>query len=148
VPSLNELLQFVYQHWLLWLAFAVVLILLIIEELRHKATGARSISSHGAVKLINQQHAVVIDIRDASAFTNGHIINAINIPQADLDKSINKIDKHKKKPIIICHGAGQNSTLIGAKLRKLGFEQVLSISGGISAWKKDGLPLNQKTKGT
>lgn len=136
----QQLIHFIANHWLLSCALIVVLILLFIEELRGRHS-ASHVTEADAIKLINQQRAGVVDIRDKEAFDSGHIVNALHIPQADLMNNLDKIKKYREKPLLLVCNSGHNSQTMAAKLRKQGFTTVYSLAGGLQAWKAAGLPL-------
>lgn len=141
---MQELLDFARQNWLLFSAGFVILVLLIMEETRSKVKGVNKISPPQLVQLYNHENAVIVDVRSKDAFTAGHITGAINIPEAELNDSIRKIEKYTEKPLIIVCDSGQKSITVGAKLVKRGFQKVNSLDGGMAAWKKAGMPLAKK----
>ena len=96
-----------------------------------------------AVTLINRRDAVVLDVRDAAEYKSGHITNARNVPEAELDARSKELDKVKAKPIIVSCGRGNRSAVIAAKLRKLGFAEVVSLRGGLAAWQQANMPLEK-----
>jgi rhodanese-related sulfurtransferase len=96
-----------------------------------------------AVLLINRKDAVVLDVRDAAEYKSGHITNARNVPEAELDSRAKELDKVKTKPIIVSCGRGNRSAAIATKLRKLGFADVVSLRGGIAAWQQANMPLEK-----
>ena len=116
--------------------------MLVWPALRRGAAGA-SVSNLQATQLMNQQNALVLDIRDASEYSKGHLINARNVPLAEIEERAGEIEKHKNKPLIVVCETGQRSGRAIATLRKRGFERVFSLDGGISAWRQAGLPLEK-----
>ena len=96
-----------------------------------------------AVTLINRRDAVVLDVRDAAEYKSGHITNARNVPESELDARQKELEKVKAKPIIVSCGRGNRSAAIAAKLRKLGFAEVVSLRGGIAAWQQANMPLEK-----
>lgn len=140
-------LEFAGNHVLLVGALVFSLFLLVFMELRRKAAGITSLDPHEVVKLINAD-AVIIDLRSADAFARGHIVNAKNIPQDELQASSDKIDRLKSKPMIAVCDSGVSSTRAVAALRKSGIENVYDLRGGINAWTQANMPLvsTKKTK--
>lgn len=139
---MEQYLQFVTKHWLLWSILAIIFILLIIEELRSKSGGFR-ISPQDAVLMINHDNAVVIDIRDKAAYSASHITGAISMLQSELETQLAKTNKYKDKPIIIVCSTGQSSQIVANRLRKQGVNKAHCIIGGTQAWKSTGLPLTK-----
>ena len=72
-----QLIEFVTNHWPLFLALVVVLALLAYNL---AVGGKGSVDPAGATDLINHRDAVVIDVRPAADYAKGHIIDAQNIP--------------------------------------------------------------------
>ena len=110
----------------------------------HQRTGAKSVGPQQAVLLINRQDAVVVDIREKKEFESGHIVDSINIPLAKLSASLNQIKKHKDKPVVVVCKLGQQSAQAVKTLEQQGYSQVYRMSGGITEWKAQSLPLVQK----
>jgi rhodanese-related sulfurtransferase len=137
---MEQFITFVMQHWLLWLAFLIVLVLIIVEESRGALTGVPRISPQEATQLLNRQDAVIVDIREMPAYESGHIIGALHASIKAFDDELPKLEKLKDKPIIIVCATGQESFKLANKLRKQGF-QVNILAGGLNAWRNAGLPL-------
>lgn len=138
---MNQLSQFISNHWPLCAAFVVLLLLVLVNELLSLKNKAKSISPQGAVDLMNNEQAVIIDIRDKEAFKKGHIIDALNINTNDLDAQ--KLQSYKEKPIIIVCARGQQASPTATKIRALGFN-TLALNGGMMAWYDAQLPVVKK----
>ncbi len=135
----QQLIQFVIKHWLMVGAFVILLVILFIEEARSKGLGA-SISAQKAVGLMNHEQAAVVDIRDRNLFKEGHIVNAMNIPKADLEQNMNKLNGFKTRPIIVVDANGQHAMTLTQQLKKQGFENVHALSRGMQVWKNESMP--------
>lgn len=138
----NQILTFVANHWPLCLAFAGVLALIFLNEHIIQKQGPKALSTDEAVHAINRENATVIDMRDAEPFKQGHITGAKNIPGAPESK----LDKYKNKPFILVCTRGIQAQQLATKLRKTGFEHVMILTGGITAWKAANLPLTKGKK--
>ena len=145
--KMEQYLEFSANHPILVSALLLSFLMLIFSELRRKSRGLTHVEPQDAVKLINND-AAVIDIRSPESFARGHIVNARNIPMDELDPDNNKITQLGSKPIIAVCDAGMTSTRAVDKLRKAGLESVYGLKGGISAWTEASLPLvtGKKTK--
>jgi len=139
---MQEYLQFLMANWWLVAIFVVVVTLLIINEAHGSKKGAKKCTSAVATRLINQEHAQVIDVREKAEFKSGHIAGAKNIPVARLTEQDPQLDKDK--PIIVVCRLGQRAQTCAAVLQKHGYENVLVLTGGVTAWRNDGLPLVKK----
>ena len=144
---MDRYLEFAANHTLLVVALTVSLFVLIFSELRRKASGLINVEPTEAVTLMNND-ATVIDLRTVESFSQGHIVNAKNIPFAEFDAQIDKIAKFKHKPIVAVCDAGISSNKAVDSLRKTGFESVYGLKGGMTAWTQAGLPVvtAKKTK--
>lgn len=119
--------------WLLW-------------PLLRGSTSATSLSTLQATQMINQQDALLVDVRDSAAYAGGHILNARNIPMPQLDERAPDLVKQKGKarPVIVYCDTGTRSAAAEAVLAKHGLEKVFALNGGLSAWKAAGLPVEKK----
>jgi len=138
---MNEFIQFVISHWTLWLAFAILIVLVTQIESTGKVRGVKRASPQEVTDLMNHQKGVLVDIRGDEDFSESHISGATNIPFDDLEKNINKISKKKENPIILVDSSGMRSVAAGALLRRHGFESLYSLHGGIKAWRAASMPL-------
>lgn len=96
-----------------------------------------------AVQLINRRDAVVLDVRDAADYKSGHITNARHMPESELDSRAKELEKMKSRPIIVSCARGNRSANVAARLRKLGFNEVFSLRGGLAAWQTANMPLEK-----
>jgi rhodanese-related sulfurtransferase len=134
---MEQLSEFVINHWLLVTAFCAVLGLLIANLL----SGASGVSAQQAVTIINRAEAVVVDVRSAGEFAKAHIIGAINIPQGELEQAPARLRRYQGKPLLVYCASGSTSAAAVRKLRQLGVAEVQSISGGLVAWRQENLPV-------
>jgi rhodanese-related sulfurtransferase len=105
--------------------------------------GGGSVSTLQATLLMNQPNALVLDVRDAAEYGKGHLLNARNIPLAELDVRASEVEKFKAKPVLLVCDTGQRSGKAAAALRRQGFKQAVSLGGGVGAWQQAGLPLEK-----
>lgn len=138
---MEQFTEFVTNHPYLWGTFIALLILLAVNEIRRRGSGYGQIGPGEAVRMINHDKAVVVDVREPKEHEGGHIVNSVHIPLSNLDDQIKKLEKYKKRPVIVYCRTGQRSASACARLQKHGFESVRNLRGGISAWQRDNLPL-------
>lgn len=137
---MQQYVTFILGHWELCLAFIAILVFWLGLELRAKLSGLAQVSPQEATFQINHQDAVILDIRDANHFTDGHILGAINIPAHEVEHRVPELEKYKEKPIILVHSPSQPPHKAGTVLESYGFK-ISNLSGGINAWQNAGLPL-------
>lgn len=104
---------------------------------------AGGIPTHEAVQLINREKAVVVDVCSAQEFAAGHIVGARNITLENLAAELPSATKNKKNPLILVCQSGVRSSRAVSQARKLGFERVYSLAGGLKAWGAANLPLQK-----
>jgi len=139
-----NILKFLTDPWNMFLvAVAFVSGAMLIWPLVRRAAAGASISTLQATLLINQQNALVLDVREAAEYEKGHMLNARNIALGELEARAAEIEKHRAKPVIVACDDGNRSGRAATALRKRGFEQVFTLSGGIGAWRQAGLPLEK-----
>jgi len=137
-----NLLKFVTEHIFL-VALAAVSGGMLIWPVLRRSTGGPSISTLQATLLINQQNALVLDVREAAEYEKGHVLNARHLALGELPARFGEIEKYKAKPVIVVCDSGNRSDKAVAALRKQGFTQVVSLQGGIGAWQQAGLPVEK-----
>jgi len=134
-----QLIEFCLRHPLLVGATLTAVIALIVNELRLRGQSGVSVPAQEAVRLINQG-ATVVDVRDAAKFDSGHIVDAINVPAAELTAKAEARLK-KKRPVLLVCDTGNSSARLVAPLRQAGFENTWSLDGGLAGWARDNLPV-------
>lgn len=140
---MNEILDFLLQHWQISALLIFVLVAYAGFEYM-QSTNSEAISPEEAVLLINHQHGVVIDVRTEAEFNTGHVLNAINIDQSELDAKFVKLNKYKHKPVILMCARGRRSADCLKRFKAHGFQEVFTVTGGINAWQDAGLPITIK----
>ncbi|MFE8032179.1 rhodanese-like domain-containing protein [Thiohalocapsa marina] len=138
-----QLLEFLGNHWILFMALGVILGLLTYNLI---IGDKGSVDPMGATALINQKNAAIIDVRPAADFAKGHIINAVNIPMNGFKNQTAALGKYKDKPIIVNCRSGSQSQAACHVLRKAGFPEVYNLKGGVMAWENANLPLTRKKR--
>ena len=136
---MEHLGQFILNHWQLSLAFMIIFVLALGNELYSQKKRAKELSTTAAIEMINNEQAIIIDIRDQPTFRAGHITDAVHASIEDFSQQ--RMDKYKTKPIILVCAKGLQSATLAAKLRTQGFTQPFVLSGGIAAWQAADLPL-------
>ena len=138
---MDQLIEFAGNHLILVGAFFFILALLITNVVQ--AGGSKSVIPVQAVQLFNHEDALPLDIRGSADFEAGHIINARNIPMAELKSRMDELKKNKDKPLVVYCATGTTSNAAIRDLGAAGFEKVYSLKGGIAAWRSDNLPLKK-----
>ena len=141
---MEQYIEFIGNHYILSAIWLALFVMVIYSFIGARLRGYTNANPALVTQLINQQDAVILDVREDNEFASGHIVNSIHIPLGYLKDRMKDLDKYKSKPIIVGCKTGQRSGHACATLKKQGFEQVYNLSGGVTAWKADNLPLTKK----
>jgi rhodanese-related sulfurtransferase len=134
--------KFFVDNWVLFLAALTSGGLLLWPLLNQGAGGASKVNAAEAVRLINREKAVLIDVSENAEYATGHVAGAKNVPLAALDAS-NDLPKNKTLPLVLVCATGARSARAVGVLKKLGFENSRALAGGLAAWREANLPLEK-----
>ena len=134
-------MQFIVENWILILAAFVSGALLVWPMVSKGGIGA-SVSTADAVRLINQEKAVLIDVREPAEFAAGHAAGARNVPLGAL-QGAKGLPTNKALPLVVMCATGARSSRAVAQLRKAGHTNVHNLSGGNAAWREASLPIEK-----
>lgn len=82
-----------------------------------------------------------IDVREDREFTKDHAKGARHLGKGILERDIETVVPDKQAPIILYCGGGYRSALAADALRQMGYTNVVSMDGGIKAWREAGYPI-------
>lgn len=137
---MEEFLGFVQRHPLHFIALGAVIVALIASELMHRLRGIPQVSARQALDLFNNKDAVLLDIREAGEYQNGHLPQARNFPASRIKSSLQELDKLKSRPLVVYCQSGSRTQGACKQLKNGGFEEIYQLSGGLLAWQKENLP--------
>lgn len=105
-----------------------------------KAQNSVSLTAAEFEKGINSTDTIqVLDLRTSNEYNSGHIKNALLADwkeEQEFNRRLSFIDKNK--PVYVYCLAGGRSAAAAERMRKLGYEKVYELNGGINAWKAAG----------
>ncbi len=127
------------QNNLLLIAVAIGSAIMLAWPMIQRSRSGGAVSTTEAVQLMNQKHAVLIDIRPASAFAAGHIPQSRNIPLEEINQKTATLPKNK--PLILVCDQGRSAIGAATRLRAQGVTEVVTLEGGLRAWSAAGLPV-------
>ena len=105
--------------------------------------GPGTVTAAGAVQLINREKAVVVDVCEAGEYASGQVAGARHAPLGELEQKLPGLVKNKATPVILVCASGARSGRAVSIARKLGYEQALSLSGGMRSWRDANLPVEK-----
>ena len=142
---MEHLPEFIANHLFLFALLVSVLILLFWNLFGTALSGVILVNPREVIRMMNHDGAVMVDIRNAGDFSNGHILGASNIPADRIGEQQSEMTKYKGQTLIICSNTENESVRAGRILKMQGFEKIFSIKGGLQAWRSVNLPLARDT---
>ncbi len=133
-------MNFLLENWYLVALVVASGLLLFVPGLRGGAA-AGGLSPAAAVNLINREKAQVIDICSAQEYEAGHLPQAKHIPLDELEAKLGGVVKNKNLPVILVCARGMRSMRGVGIAKKLGYEHVHSLAGGLTAWRAANYPV-------
>jgi rhodanese-related sulfurtransferase len=131
---------FIVNNWYLILAALVSGGLLVWPLLKPGAGGG--ISTAEAVRLINREKGVLIDVSEPTEFAAGHAGGARNVPLGQLEGA-KGLPTNKTLPLLVICSTGLRANKAAALLRKAGHEKAVAVTGGTAAWRGASLPIEK-----
>ena len=100
-----------------------------------------------ATELIEQikldKAPIILDVRTAEEYLEGHIPEAINIEYRELPSRIDEIKSFSNKRIVVYCERGVRANIAEETLKKAGFTEVLHLEGDMSGWRERGLEVER-----
>ena len=91
--------------------------------------------------LDNRETLYFLDVREDHEFAQGYAEEATHFGRGILERDIETTIPDKDSKIVLYCGGGYRSALAAANLRAMGYTDVISMKGGIKAWKEAGFPI-------
>ena len=85
-----------------------------------------------------REGAQLIDVRESGEYAQGHIPGAVNLPLSEL---VGREDEIEPNTVLIC-ASGNRSSQAAAHLAAQGKTGLMNLSGGTTAWLREGRDLN------
>ena len=83
------------------------------------------------LKIKVRKGAILIDVRSPQEYNEGHLIDAINLPDYKIKERYVDILPNKEKEIIVYCQNGIRSKKVYKRLKKLGYKNVYNLCGGL-----------------
>ncbi|GAP36338.1 rhodanese-like domain-containing protein [Piscinibacter sakaiensis] len=134
-------MKFFVDNWFLFLAAAVSGALLL-RPLLARGSGGGRVTAAEAVRLINREKAVLLDVSEPAEFAAAHAAGARNVPFGQLEGS-GELPKNKALPLVVVCPTGARAGRAVGILHKLGYEKAQALAGGLAAWREANLPVEK-----
>jgi len=83
---------------------------------------------------------VLVDVREQDEWDEGHIPSAVHVPRGFLESRIEQAAPDRSRQVVVYCAGGNRSAFAAKTLKELGYENVVSLAGGYTDWKRNGLP--------
>jgi sulfur-carrier protein adenylyltransferase/sulfurtransferase len=94
-----------------------------------------------ASELIDSDSPAVVDVRERDEWDEGHLPSAVHIPRGNLESRIEAAVPDRSRPVVVYCASGSRSAFAAQTLEELGYENVVSLTGGFTDWKRNGFPV-------
>lgn len=84
-----------------------------------------------------------IDVREDHEFWIDHAAGARHLGKGIIERDIETEIPDKQVSIVLYCGGGYRSALVADTLQQMGYTNVISMDGGIKAWRDAGFPLEK-----
>ena len=81
---------------------------------------------------------LLLDVREQDEWQEGHLPGAIHVPRSNLESRVEALLPDRSREIVVYCAAGARSAFAAKSLGELGYENVASMSGGFTDWKRNG----------
>lgn len=134
-------MNFFVENWIILLVAFISGGLLVWPAVR-RGGGEGAVSTSEAVRLINREKGVLIDVAEPSEFAQGHAAGARNVPLGSIDGS-RDLPSNKTLPLLVMCPTGMRARRAAGLLRKAGYQKALAVMGGTNAWRDASLPVEK-----
>jgi phage shock protein E len=93
-----------------------------------------------ALKAANH-NIVVLDVRTAEEFNNGHLVNAVNVSHDTIAEKLNQLSQYKNSTVVVHCRSGYRAGIAERILAKNGFNNLRHLTGDMKGWLDANLPV-------
>jgi len=108
------------------------------ELLQQVKSEIEEVDAKSAQELLDS--SVLVDVREEDEWSEGHIPGAVHVPRGFLESRIERVAPDRAQPVVLYCAVGSRSAFAAKTLEELGYENVVSLAGGYTEWKRNGFP--------
>ncbi|HWG55945.1 MAG TPA: molybdopterin-synthase adenylyltransferase MoeB [Gaiellaceae bacterium] len=86
--------------------------------------------------------ALFLDVREQDEWQEGALPGAVHVPRGQLESRIEGLVPDRSREIVVYCAGGSRSAFAAKSLAELGYEQVTSLAGGFTDWKRNGYEID------
>jgi len=87
-----------------------------------------------------------VDVREDGEYAKDHAAGAVHLGKGVIERDIEEIIPNKQEPIVLYCGGGYRSALAADSIQQMGYTNVISMDGGIKAWREAGYPMEKGSR--
>jgi len=141
---MEQYLEFASNNPILIAALVAIMVMIVYTETKRLSRKYESLPPPQAVRRINEEGSLVLDVRENSEVNSGRIKGAKHIPLKELKTRLHELSKYKDKSVVVYCRSGNRSAQACDVLTSNEFEKVVNLQGGVMAWQAASLPLSKK----
>ena len=138
---MNRFFEYIVHHPFLVAAAAILAVLAIVIEFRHRARGSSAVAPSGRGASRQRRRAAARRARQPRTTRPATSSTRGSLPAAELAAKAETLKKYKEKPVIVYCDSGAASGAAARTLRAAGFNKVVTLRGGLQSWRQENLPL-------
>jgi molybdopterin/thiamine biosynthesis adenylyltransferase/rhodanese-related sulfurtransferase len=81
---------------------------------------------------------LLLDVREQDEWQEGHLPGAVHIPRSNLESRVETLIPDRSREIVVYCAVGARSAFAAKSLTELGYDNVVSMAGGFTDWKRNG----------
>ncbi|MGB1263669.1 MAG: rhodanese-like domain-containing protein [Cognaticolwellia sp.] len=122
---------------------SISIILLTLMSFITLAEQTATISQQQLLSLMGapKTNILVLDVRSAEEFAQGHIKGAVNISHQQINENLSKIIAFKDQTVVVHCRSGRRAAIAETALRAEGFSDLRHLKGDMNDWQAADLPL-------
>ena len=110
----------------------------LLQQVRSEISEMDATQAH---ELIDSGGPLVLDVREQNEWDEGHIPGAVHVPRGNLESRVERAAPDRSRAVLVYCSVGNRSAFAAKTLAELGYEDVVSLSGGFTDWKRNGFPV-------
>jgi molybdopterin/thiamine biosynthesis adenylyltransferase/rhodanese-related sulfurtransferase len=103
-------------------------------------TEIQELRAADAAAFLDSDKPYLVDVREQNEWDEGHIPGAVHIPRGNLESRVEAALADRSRPVLVYCAGGSRSAFAARTLGELGFDDVRSLAGGYTDWKRSGFP--------
>ncbi len=146
-----EFIDFVQTYWIYFAALAVIILLIVVNEINSARSKKYYLTVSETILLSNYdeegKNALLVDLRSPKEYQEEHLLHAVNIEYSNIEKELGNRDKYGSRRIILYSSSEPRSQQACIQLRELlDSDEVYVLAGGLTAWKDANQPVSKGKK--